>query len=144
MEPDRTLQLIRLIKVIGFILWVGPLLITARILLLAADEGEQSQAARIALLAKKTALVADIGAFLAICGGLYLLLRNEGVLLKQPFMHIKLTLLVILIGLHGFVRVKVKRATQGRARFPGAALAVLGVVVLAILVVVIFKVPARS
>lgn len=140
----RTLQFFLFLHVVGFVFWVGPLVAAARLLLLSAHEAEASAAARIGTLARKIAMVADIGAMLALIGGLTILIDQRVVLLKQPFMHVKLTLVVVLLGLHGLVRVKTKRAAQGPTSFSPAILAALALCVIGIVFAIIFKLPARS
>jgi putative membrane protein len=142
---DRVLQFYKLVHVVGFIFWVGPLIGAARLLQLAAQEGQASGSARLAQVARQTARLADVGSALAIAGGLLLMSRlGFSVVLKQPYMHIKLTLVVFLIGLHGYVRARGSKAMTARTPFPAWPLAALVLGVLGILTVIIFKVPLKS
>jgi putative membrane protein len=131
------------LHIMGFILWVGPLGGAARLLLIAQAEQEGNWSTRIAGIARKIAMVADIGATFAILAGVYML-TQESEILKQPFMHVKLTLVVALLGLHGFVRVKAKRMAQAKASFSPAILAAIFLVAAGIVFAIIFKLPHRS
>lgn len=60
--------------------------------------------------------ILDLGAGLAIVGGLYLLIENLQILRGGGFMHAKLTLVVALLGVHGFLRVQLKRFRAGTSQ----------------------------
>ena len=81
------------------------------------------------------------GATLAIAGGLVMLVANP-FLLRQPWMHIKLTLAVVVLGLHGLTRVKAKKLSVGEGTFPAWVLGVLGFLLVAIVSLAILKTPA--
>lgn len=83
--------------------------------------------------------VMDAGAGIAIAAGLVLLLQSLDLLKGSGFMHAKLTLALALVGLHGMVRVKLKRFRTGRGTpLPGfvlpATVGAVGLILVLILV----------
>jgi len=104
------------------------------------DEGFRT---RLGALARSEGRRADIGAATAIVGGLWLLSNAPEFYLHQPWMHAKLTLVVALLGAHGFLRVKAKRASLGEGRFPRALLSILWVVAISIVALVVFRPGAK-
>ena len=127
--------------VFGVILWVGGLLAVALFLAAARAQPDVGARARVAAFARKAAMIPDIGATLAIVFGLHWLFRFK--LYTLPYMHIKLTLVVFLIALHGFLRVKTKRMAQGgETSLPPAVPWLLGALALGIVIVVMLKVPS--
>jgi uncharacterized membrane protein len=129
-----------LVHILGFTFWVGSLL-TVSLLLSAAGEDAATRA-KVGALARRVAVVADIAAAVAIVGGLSLLFTRSWDL-RQPWMHVKLTLAVGLVAVHGIVRVRAKRLAGGGAP-PGLGAAIAIVVfAVGIITVVVLKVPAR-
>jgi putative membrane protein len=127
--------------VFGVILWVAGLV--GLTLLFAAARGESDVAARKRLLgfARRAGMVPDIGATLAIVFGLHWLFAYK--FYKFHYMHAKLLFVVFLLGLHGFLRAKTKRAAEsGDASLPAFVRPALAIVVLAIVFFVITKFPA--
>jgi putative membrane protein len=141
MDPTRALAL--MIHVVGFIVWLGSLFSMARTLVARDAETEESFRTRLGVLARAEGRRADIGAGLALLGGMWLLSNAPAFYLHQPWMHMKLTLVVALLGAHGFLRVKAKRASMGEGRFPRAALSVLWVLAIGIVALVVFRPGAR-
>lgn len=84
--------------------------------------------------------ILDIGAGLAIVAGLYLLFENLQIMKGAGFMHAKLALVVVLLGLHGFLRAQLKRFRTGKSKelAPWAHPVVLGVF-FAIIVLIIAR-----
>jgi uncharacterized membrane protein len=64
----------------------------------------------------------ELGALLTIVCGVLMILRSPAAIspLKQPYVHIKLTLVVVLIALHGVVRAKMARLGRGQGSPPAA------------------------
>ena len=96
----------------------------------------------LAKLAKKAALFMDIGATFAIVFGLLMIFGIEGgtALVKHPSMHIKLTLVGLgVLGCHGFLRVKLKRLTQGQGGLPGFFPPLIMLLGLAIIILAVVK-----
>lgn len=58
--------------------------------------------------------LADPGALLTILAGIGLISTNPSYFLHAPWLHIKLTFVLLLIGLHGIVAVRTKKFTTGR------------------------------
>lgn len=133
------MQFAYVLHILGFIAWLGGLFAVTRILILATGEADAGFRLRLGGLARKLALTCDIGATLTLLGGLWLLVEMRDYVLAQPWMHIKLTLVLVLLGVHGLVRVKAKKASLGPAAFPGALLPVLSLLAIAIVILVIFK-----
>lgn len=134
MSSDRTYDLLFALHILGFILWMGGLIAVSRLLTM---EGAAAVARRLAMLP-------DLGAVFALAGGGYMLLDRHEWLLKQPYMHIKLTLVVVVLGLHGFTRVKAKRLAEGGGRFPAFVFPLLLAVAATMVVIMRLRIPAKS
>lgn len=140
---ERTFQIFLFLHLIGVFLWVGGMFEVARLLRFRDVESDATFRGKLAQKARRVAILPDVGMTLALVGGVYMLLAHDRLLLKQPYMHVKLTLAAAAIGLQVFWRVKAKRAATGAGgEFPRALFPVLGLVVVAILAVVVFKVPS--
>jgi putative membrane protein len=127
--------------VVGVIFWVGGLLTLT--VLLSAMKAETDAAARkrLAAFTRKAAVAPDIAATVAIIFGLHWLFAYK--IYKFHYMHAKLLLVVILLGLHGFLRVQTKRAAEsGESKLPAFARPLLVLLALGIVVVVITKFPS--
>ena len=84
-------------------------------------------------------MVMELGAVIALVFGIYMLVRIEPSVLKQPWMHIKLTVVVLaILGAHGFLRVALKKARNGATQGisgivgPVVMIAAAAIVILAI------------
>ena len=62
---------------------------------------------------RQAAIVPDVGATIAIAFGLHWLFKMH--LYKMPYMHIKLTLVAGVIGVHGYLKMKARKARKGEA-----------------------------
>jgi protoporphyrinogen IX oxidase len=101
--------------ILGLVLWVGGLLATSMTLTRHTQETES--AAREALARLERIFMrglSDIGALLTIVAGVSLISTNAHYFLHAPWLHIKLTFVLLLIGLHGMVAMKTKRFASGR------------------------------
>ena len=101
----------------GVVLWVGAMISLA--LVLSSDAAKSDGG--ILAAARKLARVMDIGALGALVCGIYHLDRprslGEAWALKQPWMHIKLTVVVLAVfGGHGFVEATLKRLRTGTGK----------------------------
>jgi putative membrane protein len=141
MDPTRALAL--MIHVVGFIIWLGSLFSMARTLLARDAETDEAFRTRLGTLARAEGLRADVGAATTLVGGLWLLSMAPAFYLHQPWMHAKLTLVVALLGAHGFLRVKAKRASLGEGSLPRPVVSILWVLAASIVALVIFKPGAR-
>jgi putative membrane protein len=127
--------------VFGVILWVAGLV--GLTILFAAARAESDVGVRKRLLgfARKAGRVPDAGATIALIFGLHWLFAYK--MYKFHYMHAKLLFVVFLVGLHGFLRAKTKRAAEsGDASLPAFVRPALAVIVLAIVFFVITKFPA--
>ena len=103
------------VHVLGLVFWVSGLLVTS--MALTRHTQEASAEARQALARLERIYLrglADIGALLTILAGVSLVMTNSSYYLHAPWLHIKLTFVLLLIGLHGVVVVRSKRFAAGR------------------------------
>jgi putative membrane protein len=101
--------------VFGFVFWVSGLLVTS--MALTRHTQEDSAEARQALARLERIFLrglADPGALLTILAGIGLISTNSHYYLRAPWLHIKLTFVLLLIGLHGLVAVRTKAFATGR------------------------------
>ncbi len=114
---------IKAIHILGFLLWVGSMFALS----VALRHHERAGADRSAIVGLERAIgrAMELGALLAIAAGVYMILTKASVFgavspMKQPYLHIKLTLVVALIAMHGVVRAKMARLGRGQGSAPGA------------------------
>src|SRR5258706_4501113 len=143
MDSSRSLALP--VHVIGLFFWVAGLMAIAAALVERDAQADDGTKTRFGVLARKVGMIADLGATLAIAGGLWLILIAPSYYLHQPWMHMKLTAVVLgMFGLHGFLRARGKRASLAQAGpFPPAASVALALVVVVIVALAIMKPLAR-
>jgi putative membrane protein len=135
---SATYQWTLAIHVFGIVLWTAGMFACLRMLAAHAAVGAAAPQG-LALAERRTAVLMDIGATIAILTGLYLTFFSATKPLTQGgWLHAKLTLVVLgVLGLHGFVRVKVRKFRDGDVRpLPGFVLPVLLAVVLGVIVLV--------
>jgi uncharacterized membrane protein len=104
------------LHVVGALMWVGSLFALMAFLEAYGAEPDQAARGRLAKFVRQAAIVPDIGATIAIVFGLDWLFKFK--LYQLPYMHVKLALVAVLIGLHGYLKVKAKRVRQGEAFTP--------------------------
>lgn len=103
------------VHVFGWTLWVGGLLVTTAAVSQYAQESSTDVRQALGRLQKLSLRgMADPGALLAIVAGIFLILSNRGYFLHARWLHIKLTFVLLLIGLHGFIGMRSKALTAGR------------------------------
>ncbi len=124
---------------LGVIGWVGGLFMVGWVLAMRDAERDPAFKTKMGVMARRLALVADVGATLVIAAGVYILVKRRAELMHQGYMHIKFALLAVLLGFHGLIRVKAKKASQGEGTFPRLILQALVILLGAILYIVIFK-----
>jgi protoporphyrinogen IX oxidase len=98
----------------GLVFWVSGLLVTS--MALTRHTQEASPEARQALARLERIFLrglADPGALLTILAGIGLIATNSSYYLHAPWLHIKLTFVALLIGLHGVVAMRTKRFRAG-------------------------------
>jgi uncharacterized membrane protein len=115
------LLLSRLVHFLGITLWLGGLLATGLLLRAKAE-------------ARLAAILADAGATLTILSGLYNAVTVGA--FSQPWLHIKLALVAALLGVHGAMRIRVRRA-DGRSA--GAMVLTVGILAVLIVYMVVFQ-----
>ena len=101
--------------IFGLLFWVGGLLVTS--MALTRHTQETSAEARQALARLERIYLrglADPGALLTILAGISLIMTKPSYYLHAPWLHIKLTFVLLLIGLHGMVAVRTKAFAGGR------------------------------
>ena len=101
--------------VMGFVFWVSGLLVTSMALTRHTQEASAEAKQALARLERIYLRgLADPGALLAILAGVSLISTNSSYYLHAPWLHIKLTVVLILIGLHGMVAMRTKAFATGR------------------------------
>lgn len=140
---NRTLDLLMSLHFLGIVLLGGGLLGGARLLVL-ATAAAVPVGLELAQAARRLLILGDIGLTLALVGGIGAILHRPDRVLAQPYMHVKLTLVATLVGLHVFTRIRAKRAAAGQAAYPAALFVAALLLFAAIIAVVVFKVPFKS
>ena len=98
------------VHIFGIVFWVSGLLVTS--MALTRHTQESSPEARQALARLERIFLrglADPGALLVILAGVSLIMTKPSYYLHAPWLHIKLTFVLLLIGLHGMIAVRSKR-----------------------------------
>jgi putative membrane protein len=101
--------------ILGLVFWIGGLLIETNVL--ARHTQETSAEVRQALGRLEMRLLramADPGAALTLVTGIILIWTNPSYFLHAAWLHAKLALVVVLIGLHAVVRSRTKAFVAGR------------------------------
>jgi putative membrane protein len=101
--------------IFGFVFWVSGLLVTS--MALTRHTQEASAEARQAFARLERIFLrglADPGALLTILAGAGLISTNPHYYLHAPWLHIKLTFVLLLIGLHGMVAMRTKAFSTGK------------------------------
>lgn len=128
------------VHIFGILMWIGCLFALYQVIF---ATGKAEAAARQALvdLGRKMALAMDIGALLALGGGLGLFFGvGASLYLKLPWMHVKLTLVVLMLAAHVYARMKLARLKRGDTSTPPEALfALLNLILVGLLIMAIVK-----
>jgi putative membrane protein len=101
--------------IFGLVFWISGLLVTS--MALTRHTQESSPEARQALSRLERIYLrglADPGALLTILAGIGLITTNSSYFLRAPWLHMKLTFVLLLIGLHGMVAMRTKAFATGR------------------------------
>ncbi len=101
--------------IFGLVFWISGLLVTS--MALTRHTQETSEDAKHALSRLERIYLrglADPGALLTILAGLGLISTNASYYMHAPWLHIKLTFVLLLIGLHGMVAVRTKKFSTGK------------------------------
>jgi putative membrane protein len=101
--------------IFGFLFWISGLLVTCMALTRHTQETtEDAKQALVRLERIYLRGLADPGALLTILVGLALISTNPSYFMRAPWLHIKLTFVLLLIGLHGMVAVRTKKFSTGK------------------------------
>jgi uncharacterized membrane protein len=131
-------QLFLAFHLFGAFMWLGGLFTLTQLLDVIKAEPNADARARLAKYTRKAAMLPDIGATITILFGLHRLFKFKAY--EFHYMHAKLLLVVIVIALHGLLRVKTKRAAEGKdVSVPGFVRPLLMLLTLGILALVIMK-----
>lgn len=122
--------------IVGFVLWIGGLISVLQ-LLRAHSAVEGAARAVLSRQQRKAAMLMDAGATLTLVCGLW---RALGGIPNQfttgAWLHIKVTLVaVVLLGIHGYARVKIRKFRNGEVNAIPAGLTYVVVLVAAIIIV---------
>lgn len=133
----ETLKWIRVVHICGFLVWMGALFGLSFIL---RQHSKAAQEARkdFIELEKGTAMAMDISATIAIIAGVLMIMGIEPSPMKgQGWLHAKLAVVAVVLGLHGFQRARVGKYKRGEVSaepawlIPVLQLSALAIVVLA-------------
>jgi protoporphyrinogen IX oxidase len=101
--------------IFGIVFWMGGLLATSMALTRHTQEDSPEVRASLARLERIFLRgLADPGALLTILAGASLIMTNASYYLHAPWLHIKLTFVLLVIGLHGLIAVRTKRFGAGK------------------------------
>jgi len=118
------------LHVFGFTMWISGLLMAS--FALTRHIGEKAPESRATLAGmERLALraLADPGAFLAITGGILLILTNSPYYLHAAWLHIKLLFVLLLIVLHVILGIRSKAYAAGRISMDRAYARLLTIVI---------------
>ena len=133
------------VHIFGLVLWVSGLLVTT--VTLSRHTQEASAEARQALARlERTFLrgMADPGALLTLLAGITLVASNPSYYLHARWLHIKLSFVVLLIALHGFIAVRSKYFASGRITLQTSQVRMLlAAIVIVFLLILIATLPGE-
>lgn len=118
----QTYLWIKLVHFVGFIVWLSSIFGLAN--MLRERTGGSAEARDLLVrLARNAGRAMDAGATLAIVAGVIMLVESPAPVrpLEQPYFHVKLTLAVLLVALHGFLRMRAGKLARGEDRPLGPA-----------------------
>jgi uncharacterized membrane protein len=129
------------LHVIGSLMWVGSLFAVMAFLEAYAGEPDAPARGRLLKHLRSAAIVPDVGAAIAIVFGAHWLFRFK--LYEMHYMHAKLGLVALVLGLHVMLKLKVKKAKLGETFSPPplALKPLLTLLATGIVIFVIAKVP---
>lgn len=138
MTLDRILLAVH---VFGTFLWIGGLFALIAFTEAVAAETDPAARGRLTKFLRQASMVPDTGATIAIVFGTYWLFKYE--LYKATYMHPKLALVAVVLGLHGFLKVRARKVRENQAGAPPSVLKpILSLVALGILIFVVAKIPS--
>ena len=133
---DTTYVYLRALHIFGALAWAGSLIGISYVL---RQHAKAAEAARpdFVELERGMAMAMDIFATIAIGCGAYLIISNTPIMKSGGWIHAKLTLVVILIGMHGVQRARVAKYKRGEIKpnpswvTPVVELTILAIIILA-------------
>lgn len=130
------LTYVRALHIFGVLAWGGSIVGLTFILRQHSVAAEGARADFIEL-EKGTAMAMDMFATLAMLCGIYMIIKIPGIMSSGGWMHAKLTLILVLLGLHGFQRMRVGKYKRGEVSanpawiIPAVELTLFAIVILA-------------
>lgn len=111
---------IQAFHIIFMVTWLAGLFYLPRLFVYHAEADDAAGRERFCAMEKRLSVLMSIGAALTIAFGVWLLwLHGTAWLVASGWMHVKLLLVVGLIGYHGWCQIQVKRFREGRATGSG-------------------------
>jgi uncharacterized membrane protein len=129
--------LFRAAHILGALLWFGGLFAAGSLLRFRDGETDAGVKQRLGVRSRKAGVLADVGATLSIGAGVYQAVTRG--LFVQPWLHIKLTLVVVVLVVHTLIRIKARRASEGEGKFGTGLLGIATIAVMGILYLVVFQ-----
>jgi putative membrane protein len=129
---------VKAVHIFGILMWIGTLMgLYQTIFAIGAASGGRDD---LIALARKIAMAMDVGALIAIGGGLGLLFGIDPSPMKLPWMHVKLTLVAVFLGFHVYGRIKLGKLRKGETSTPPPILfALLNLILVAIVIMAVVK-----
>jgi putative membrane protein len=124
--------------VIGFVFWMAGLLVVTQVMAAHAEERSPEAGSALKRLERKLLNgMAHPGALIAIGAGTVLIVMQPGYL-RQSWLHVKLSLVVIVIGMNLFLHMRAQELGDGRSKArPGQFRMLHGVISALFLIIVI-------
>ncbi len=124
------------IHVLGIVGWVSGMLSCLFLLRTHASIADRVSRERLSKTELRAAMLMDIGATLAIVGGVYLaFFQSYNPFIGAGWLHAKLTVVVALLAIHVIIRMKVGKFSRGHV---GAVSGNLLPIAIAIVIVIVF------
>lgn len=112
MRTMEFLNYVRALHIFAVLAWAGGLIGLTFILRQHAKAAEGAHKDFVEL-EKATAMAMDLFAAVAISTGVIMIIKTPGLMSGNGWMHAKLTLIVVLLGMHGFQRARVGKYKRG-------------------------------
>lgn len=132
------------LHILGFVLWIGGLIAAAILIGYRANQppGKTGQAlARLQKIFLRG--MADPGALLTILGGSILIASNASYYLHAGWLHIKLTFVILLIGLHWIIGTRSGAAPRAGRNLRRDSTLLLAAVLILFVLILIVTLPGR-
>jgi protoporphyrinogen IX oxidase len=132
---NETYTWVTAVHIFGFLMWAGTLM-SCLFLLRAHQSVQEAGRGALGAVERKVAIMMDASALVAIAAGLYLALSVTPSHFKQGgWLHVKTLLVLGLVGIHVFTRIKVRKFRNGEiSPLPGLVIP-LTLILIAVIVV---------